>query len=106
MVARGDFLSAICQILTLPTEPFRNSGRIHEVIAQIKHYSTGIMYNLSNTSSDLNKELLYGFEQGRVMLSLRDAANNGDAVVQRKATSTMANLIRFNRIQVVWPRYG
>jgi hypothetical protein len=99
IISRGDFLSAVCRILTVPTEPFRNSERVHEVIVQIKHYSTGIMHNLSNTS-DRNKEVLYGFEQGSVMISLRDAANNGDAVVQRKANQTLANLICFNRVHV------
>jgi hypothetical protein len=95
----GALLSSISQIITLPSEPFRHSPRVHEIIVQIKRYGVGILHNLSNTSDD-NKQFLCRFERNAIMRSLKDAANDADAIVQGKATQTLANLVIFNRVQV------
>eukprot|EP00956_Cyclotella_meneghiniana_P014069 scaffold20874_cov48-Cyclotella_meneghiniana.AAC.2 len=91
-------LPSLCQIIALPTAPFRNISSVVEMIVQVKQYACGILYNLSNTSDD-NRKFLCSFDNGALMKSLREATDNDDAVVQRKATLTLANLVIFNRFE-------
>jgi hypothetical protein len=98
VITDGDaLLSSLCQLLTLPTAPFGESQRVREIIVQIKRYSVGILLNISGTRDD-NKRLLFQFQSGLIMRTCRDAANDsGDAVIQRAATQTLANLVIINR---------
>ena len=92
------FLPSLCQIIALPTAPFRNIPGVMEIIVQVKRYACGVLHNLSNASDDIRKRLCL-FEDGVLMKSLREATNNDDVVVQRKATLTLANLVIFNRFE-------
>ena len=95
-------LTALCRIIILQTEMFSRSAYIHEQVIRAKRYASGILYNLSNSGED-KKHLLCRFQNGLLMRSLRDAADCGDEIVERKATQTIANLVIFDRAHVISP---
>jgi hypothetical protein len=87
------FLVSFCQLITLPTEAFRESPRVCEIIVQIQRYCVCILHNLSN-STHRNKCLLSAFRGGLVLRSLAVAArHDGDVVFRRKAALTLADLV-------------
>lgn len=103
MPRSGPLLASFCQLVTLPTEAFRDCPRVCEMIIQIKRYCVCILHNLSNTTHQ-NKCLLSLFRSGLILRSLAIATrNDGDVVFRRKATLTLANLVQVTVAQAPSP---
>lgn len=92
-------IEVICDVITLPSKRFERSAYVHDIVLQMKRYAVGIVQNISSTDCDDTKQRLCFIQNGLVMESLRKVADyeTDDAIVQRKATQAIANLIIFNR---------